>query len=133
MKTRTLGLALAAILTAGLAVAADLPARDEGESALGPLPPASMGDVFSARKDWAAARDAYRKAIEESATLYNRLGICQQRLGDVVAARKAYTTAIELRPGYAEAWNNLGTLEHAPGSSRTSGRPGWPSRTSRRR
>jgi tetratricopeptide (TPR) repeat protein len=112
MKTRTLSLALAGTLVAGLAVAADLPARDDSERTLSPLPPARQGDVLSARKDWAAARDAYREAIAESATLYNKLGICSQRLGDVVAAGQAYRTAVELRPDYAEAWNNLGTLHH---------------------
>jgi len=113
MKTRTLALALAGILIAGLAVAADLPDRDEGGRALSPLPPVRKGDVLSARKDWVAARDAYLEAIQESATLHNKLGICHQHLGDVVAARNAYATALELRPGYAEAWNNLGTLDHA--------------------
>jgi len=113
MKTRILGLALAGILIAGFAVAVDLPAQAEGDSALAPLPPAHEGDVHSARKDWAAARDAYLEAIEESATLHNKLGICHQRLGDVVAARKAYEIALELRPDYAEAWNNIGTLNHA--------------------
>ena len=113
MKTRTLGLALAGILIASFAVAADLPARAEGDTALGPLSAAHEGDVHSARKDWAAARDAYLEAIEKSATLHNKLGICHQRLGDEAAARKAYGVALELRPDYAEVWNNIGTLNHA--------------------
>jgi tetratricopeptide (TPR) repeat protein len=113
MKTRTLSLALAGILVAGFAVAADLPAPADDATALRPMPPAQRGDVHSARKDWAAARDAYIKAIEESATLHNKLGICHQRLGDVVAAREAYASALELRPDYPEAWNNLGTVDHA--------------------
>jgi tetratricopeptide (TPR) repeat protein len=113
MKTRTLGLALAGILLAGFAVAADLPGPADDESTLRPLPPAHEGDVHSAHKNWGAARDAYLEAIEESATLHNKLGICHQRLGDLTAARKAYATALELRPDYPEAWNNLGTLDHA--------------------
>jgi tetratricopeptide (TPR) repeat protein len=113
MKTRTLGLALAGILTAGLAAAADLPSGTDAETAVQPLPPSRAGDVYSARKDWRAARDAYLAAIEESATLYNKVGMCYQRLGDVDAARHAYIAAVRLRPDYAEAWNNLGTLNHA--------------------
>jgi tetratricopeptide (TPR) repeat protein len=113
MKTRTLGLAVAGILIAGLAAAADLPAPDEGESALRPLPAARKGDILSARKDWAAARDAYEKAIVESATLHNKLGICLQHLGDLAGARRAYVDALDLQPDYAEAWNNLGTVDHA--------------------
>lgn len=113
MKTRALGLALTGVLIAGFAVAVDLPVQADGETTLRPLPPARQGDVHSARKDWGAARDAYLAALEESATLHNKLGICHQRLGDVVAARKAYANALELRPDYAEAWNNIGTLDHA--------------------
>ena len=112
MKTRTFGLALAGTLLAGLAVAADLPAAADGEKALRPLAPAEKADVLSARKDWAAARDAYVEAIRQTATLYNKLGVCEQRLGDVAAAHAAYSKAIELRPDYAQAWNNLGTLAH---------------------
>lgn len=113
MKTRTLGFALAGVLTAGLAVAVDLPVQAGGEPVLRPLPPARAGEIHAARKDWASARDAYLEAIEESATLHNKLGICQQHLGDPAAARKAYETALQLRPDYAEAWNNLGTLDHS--------------------
>ena len=72
-----------------------------------------MADVLSARKDWPAARDAYAEAIRDTATLYNKLGICEQRLGDDAAAHTAYARALDLRPDYAEAWNNLGTLDHA--------------------
>jgi tetratricopeptide (TPR) repeat protein len=107
MKTRTLGLMVAGTLIAALAPAADLPTTGRQPD------PAHVGDVHSARKDWSAARDAYAEAIRESATLHNKIGICHQRLGDDAAARKAYRTAIALRPDYAEAWNNLGTLDHA--------------------
>jgi tetratricopeptide (TPR) repeat protein len=113
MKTRILGLAVATILAAAAGGAVDLPAANDDDATLRPLPAAREGDVHSARKDWAAARDAYLVAIAESATLYNKLGICQQRLGDAAAARKAYRRAVELRPDYPEAWNNLGTLDHA--------------------
>lgn len=113
MKTRTLGLTLAGALIAGTALASDLPATRDQEDAVRPLPAARVGDLHSARKDWAAARDAYLEALEDSATLHNKLGICQQRLGDLGAARRSYKLALEIRPDYAEAWNNLGTLAHA--------------------
>jgi tetratricopeptide (TPR) repeat protein len=113
MKTRTLGLALAGTLLAGLTVAADLPAPADDHSAPGFQSATLKGDVYTARRDWAAARDAYREAIEGSATLHNKLGICHHRLGDLDAARQAYATAVRLQPDYAEAWNNLGTIDHA--------------------
>jgi tetratricopeptide (TPR) repeat protein len=113
MNTRALVLALAGTLIAGSAVAADLPATAREGKALRPLPAAQMADVLSARRNWAAARDAYTEAIGETATLYNKLGVCEQHLGHAAAAHAAYSRAVELRPGYAQAWNNLGTLDHA--------------------
>jgi len=113
MKTRALGLMFTGALIAGLAAAADLPPTLTGQDDARPLAAARVGDVHSARKDWSSARDAYAEAIRESATLHNKIGICHQRLGDHAAARKAYKMAIELRPDYAEAWNNLGTLDHS--------------------
>ena len=75
MKTRVLGLAVAAILIAAAGGAVDLPAPNDDDATLRALPAAKAGDVHSARKDWAAARDADLTAIEESATLHNKLGI----------------------------------------------------------
>jgi Flp pilus assembly protein TadD len=46
-------------------------------------------------------------------TVHLRLGICYQQLGNDAKARRAYDRALELDPGYAEAWNNIGTLEQA--------------------
>ena len=113
MKTRALGLALAGALIAGFALAVDLPVQADGEATLRPLPAAQKADVLSARKNWPAARDAYAEAIRDTATLYNKLGICEQRLGNDAAAHTAYARALDLRPDYAQAWNNLGTLDHA--------------------
>jgi tetratricopeptide (TPR) repeat protein len=112
MNTRALVLAFAGTLIAGSAVAADLPAAADGDQAFRPLATAEKADILSARKDWAAARDAYAEAIRETATLYNKLGVCEQHLGDAPAAHAAYSRAVELRPDYAQAWNNLGTLDH---------------------
>jgi tetratricopeptide (TPR) repeat protein len=52
-------------------------------------------------------------ANSEDAALQNRLGISYQRMGDAQAARRAYRRAIDLQRDCADAWNNIGTLDHA--------------------
>lgn len=113
MKTRALGLfASSALLLAGTAFAADISASPKGA----PTPaitPAQRADMLAARRSWADAKDAYLEALRSSASLHNKLGICYQHLGEAAQARTEYKKAIDLRPDYAEAWNNLGTLDHA--------------------
>jgi len=111
MKSRTLGLAVAGALFASLA-AADLPGQTETK-AVSEVTPAQRGDVLVARRSWSSARDAYVEALRSSAALHNKLGICYQHLGEPAKARAEYQKALELREDYAEAWNNLGTLDHA--------------------
>jgi Flp pilus assembly protein TadD len=113
MRTTTLALITLAAL-AGTASAADFskPAPAAG------LEGTKRAELLVARQSWADAVVAYKDAISASPkdpVLYNRLGICHQRMGDVRGARAAYKKAIELNKGYAEAHNNLGTLEHARG------------------
>jgi tetratricopeptide (TPR) repeat protein len=107
MKTRAL--AVAVTLLAGLAAAADLPGQKETSTAVSA---AQRGDVFAARRSWDSARDAYLEALKATAPLHNKLGICYQHLEDYGKARSEYAQALDLRPDYAEAWNNLGTLDH---------------------
>lgn len=113
MRTRELAIVAAAVLTAGMAAAADLPA-----------PPAAVdvtqtirkAEVLAARHSWDAAIAAYREALAAdpaNPVLHNRLGICYQRSDNARLARKHYERALKLRKDYAEAENNLGTLDHA--------------------
>jgi tetratricopeptide (TPR) repeat protein len=114
MRTKTLAAAATAVLLAGFAYAADMPApvqadvqRLSDEAAL-----------HAARGSWSAAIADYRRALASAprdAALHNRLGICYQRAGDLKSARREHRAALELRKDYAEAWNNLGTVEHASG------------------
>jgi tetratricopeptide (TPR) repeat protein len=72
--------------------------------------------VHVARGRYEAAATAYRQVLElqpRDAVLHNRLGICYQKLGDRVMARRSYDRALELNPDYAEVWNNIGTLEQS--------------------
>ena len=116
MRTRkTLALFATAALAAATAATADLPAQATGATALDTL---QRAELLAARQSWDGAIAVYREAIATSpkdAALRNRIGICYQRKGDAKAARTAYKKALDLRRDYAEAWNNLGTIDHARG------------------
>jgi tetratricopeptide (TPR) repeat protein len=112
MKTRSLGLTMAvALLTAGVG-GADIPVSESTPAARA-AGLAQRADALAARRSWGEARDAYLEALRSTASLHNKLGICYQHLGEQGQARAEYERAVELRPDYAEAWNNLGTLDHA--------------------
>lgn len=62
-----------------------------------------------------AARDAFRKAIEERADYgeaWNNLGLVESRLGREKEAIEAFRKALEADPKMGEAYNNLGFLYH---------------------
>lgn len=80
------------------------------------LPPEDRADIFMARKSYADAVDYYNRALKEpgitpenSAKIWNKLGIAFQQQINYGAARKAYITATQLRADFSEPWNNLGT------------------------
>ena len=115
MRTKTLALFATAALAASTAVAADLPAQAPGATDARHV---QKAELLAARQSWDARHRGVPEAIAASpkdAALRNRLGICYQRKGDDKAARAAYKKALDLRKDYAEAWNNLGTLDHARG------------------
>jgi tetratricopeptide (TPR) repeat protein len=73
-------------------------------------------DLFMARKEYADAADSYGQALrrsgitpDETASLWNRLGIAFQAELKYGPARKAYKNALRFRKDFAEPWNNLGT------------------------
>jgi Flp pilus assembly protein TadD len=58
---------------------------------------------------------AWLKANPGDATSQNRLGLSLQKTGQGNEARRHYEQATKLDRCYAEAWNNLGTLDHVRG------------------
>lgn len=81
-----------------------------------PLTIEERGDLFMARKEYADAADSYGQALrrpgltpDETASLWNRLGIAWQAELKYGRARKAYKNALHYRQNFAEPWNNLGT------------------------
>lgn len=85
------------------------------------LTPEVRGDVMMAYKRYRDALDYYKPGALTSPILANKAGIAYQLLGtapDIDNARKYYEKAIKLRPTYAEAINNLGTVFFAKKSYR---------------
>jgi tetratricopeptide (TPR) repeat protein len=77
------------------------------------LTPDQRGDVFMARKMFRDAIDAYREGPQDSAFIWNKIGIAYHQLGDLNAARRNYEKAIKVDKTYADAVNNAGTVYYA--------------------
>jgi tetratricopeptide (TPR) repeat protein len=72
-------------------------------------------DILVARKEFAAAIDAYKKILatdRKNAGLLNKIGMAYQQLGDDHSAAKFYKRAWKFDKHFASAMNNLGTIEY---------------------
>ena len=74
------------------------------------LSPELDADLLAAHQNYQAAIDAYSK-LPPTASIYNKIGISYQRLGNEVEARYYYDRAIKANRQYAPAYNNYGTIE----------------------
>src|SRR5271157_409199 len=79
----------------------------------GALPPEMRGDIFMARKMYREAIDAFGEGPAKDPVLRNKTGIAYHQLLQLDNARKYYDQAVKLKPDYAEAINNLGTVYYA--------------------
>lgn len=71
------------------------------------------GDLARIHKDYVAAIDYYRTALrtdKTNASLYNKMGIAQLKLGDVGGARKSFSQAVKYNPKNIDSLNNLGAI-----------------------
>jgi tetratricopeptide (TPR) repeat protein len=66
-----------------------------------------------ARKMYREAIESYEQAPQDSAVVWNKLGIAYHQMMQLDAAMKRYRRAIRLDAKYAEAINNLGTIYYA--------------------
>jgi tetratricopeptide (TPR) repeat protein len=80
--------------------------------------PEMRGDIFMARKMYREAVETYKEGPTDSAVLMNKTGIGYHQMLDLDTAKKYYQRAIKLNPSYAEAINNLGTIEYSRKSYR---------------
>jgi tetratricopeptide (TPR) repeat protein len=82
------------------------------------ITPELRGDIMVARKMYREAIDFYKPGANTNAVLANKAGIAYQILSDLDNAKKYYERAVKLKPDYAEAINNLGTVYYAEKSYR---------------
>jgi tetratricopeptide (TPR) repeat protein len=71
------------------------------------------GDLYMARKMYREAIDTYRLGAQNSAIMWDKIGIAYHQLGDMNDARKSYERAIKIDKQYADAINNVGTIFYA--------------------
>jgi tetratricopeptide (TPR) repeat protein len=82
------------------------------------LSPERRGDIYMARKMYREAVEMYQQAPQDSAVIWNKIGIAYHQMLKLDVARKHYEKAIKLNPNYSEAINNLGTVYYAKKSYR---------------
>jgi len=107
-------------LLALLLLAAPSLARSQEAPLLTVLPRAEQirqlevrADLHMLRKQYPEAVDAYLQAVRldaRNAVLLNKTGIALQLFSRLNEARKYYERATKSDDGYAQAWNNLGTV-----------------------
>lgn len=72
------------------------------------------GDIARGQAQFGSAETWYSLAIRNNphdATLYNKVGIVEMKLGDMNRARKDFAQAIRLDPSSVDALNNLGAVD----------------------
>jgi len=78
-----------------------------------PLTPERRADILMARKMYREAIELYEQAPQDSAVVWNKIGIAYHQMLQLDAAAKRYQRSIQLNPRYPEAINNLGTVYYA--------------------
>ena len=104
------GLAICAVPSLRADSALDLPKTEAQEA----VKTAELkGDLARAHNDYALAVAYYQKAVHadpHNATLLNKLGISELKLGDRGPARKHFSQAVKYDPRNVSALNNLGAV-----------------------
>jgi len=72
--------------------------------------PEELGDSLMARHRYQAAIQAYKQAPQNSADVWNKLGIASQLMLNWQEAARCYRAALRLEPRNAKVLNNLGTV-----------------------
>lgn len=74
------------------------------------IPPETLGDLMMIHQRYLEAIEAYQRAPQDSAVVWNKLGMAYQHMYALDIAKLQYEKALQLNPKYAEALNNLGTV-----------------------
>jgi len=75
--------------------------------------PEQVGDALESHQRYQAAIAAYAKAPQNSADVWNKMGIAYQMLFDNKDALRCYKTSLKLDPSSSRALNNIGTVYDA--------------------
>jgi tetratricopeptide (TPR) repeat protein len=75
--------------------------------------PEQVGDALIAHQRYQAAIAAYAKAPQNSADVWNKMGIAYQMLFDTKDALRCYKTSLKLDPSSSRVLNNIGTAYDA--------------------
>jgi tetratricopeptide (TPR) repeat protein len=86
---------------------------DSQSSSPATLSPEMRGDLAMAHQQYLQAIDAYSLEANKSAAIWNKMGMAYHHLFAVDQARRDYERALQLRPDYPEALNNLGAIYYA--------------------
>jgi Flp pilus assembly protein TadD len=70
----------------------------------------TQGDLMMIHQRYLAAISAYQRGPKDSPVVWNKLGIAYQHMYALDFAKLQYEKALSLKPKYAEALNNLGTV-----------------------
>lgn len=76
------------------------------------LSPEIQGDLLMVHRSYAAAIDAYQRENQPTAVLWNKIGVAYHHMFALDQARKYYQMALAMKPGYADALNNLAAVYH---------------------
>jgi len=80
---------------------------------------AQAADVLRARRYQEDALDYYRYALQrggDESKLQNDVGVTLLELNRPIEARIAFKRAVQVKPKYAQGWNNLGAAEYVAGN-----------------
>ncbi|MGC2499074.1 MAG: tetratricopeptide repeat protein, partial [Acidobacteriaceae bacterium] len=105
--------ALLLLLVLAAPVAPQVAPQGKGPLAPAQLTPEARGDLAMIREEYATAIEFYRQAPQDSAAVWNKLGMAWHHLFAIDEAKRDYERALRLRPAYPEALNNLGTVCYA--------------------
>ena len=76
------------------------------------LPPELEGDLLMVHHSYAAAIDAYQRETNQTAVLWNKIGVAYHHMFALEQARKYYQMALAMKPNYPDALNNLAAVYH---------------------
>ncbi|HEY1806706.1 MAG TPA: tetratricopeptide repeat protein [Terracidiphilus sp.] len=133
LKFEMQGLSVAAFFAISLTIPRILPAQagDQTKPATNPAPaqaatrpadqstppaartpptPEQIGDSLTARQHYQAAIDAYSKAQERTAAIWNKMGVAYQMMFNSKDAARCYNESLRLDPTKSQVLNNLATV-----------------------